>query len=431
MKQDENEQNFKKCPTPVVGKKPNGKSQFRMKSYCRVLSLLAAAVLLTFIGETVTATPYASCISVNNGTVTFHLNESGGNVTVTYGDGTTNASFNGITAGTNLPSGPYSFSLNGEGTYSISVFKAGSNLTTLAPNVIQDTNINTMISASNPVPSLFVLTAPRGVAVNQNPTSPYFGRLYVSRSQASAPDTFLYAFNSDGTFVSSNTAGVSWNSGYSLSPDNIAIAADDSLIVADGSAANAGVWKVTPDLSTNQLLLGPVGDQAPNSSGQAVHGEVISPCLFLGFTNNRPGKIMWIDADYPGGDPNALLICTNVMTNSLPYETPPLVGPEIGLNYAYLGNVYPGLCQGPNGYLYASEYRNNYELPDLDIYDATGTNSIWDSKVPNTNADYFVTQVEGDGYLGLAGGCAVSPDGNWLVGFNADNHFTICQLTNG
>jgi hypothetical protein len=29
MKQDENEQNYKKGPTPVVGKKPNGKSQFK------------------------------------------------------------------------------------------------------------------------------------------------------------------------------------------------------------------------------------------------------------------------------------------------------------------------------------------------------------------------------------------------------------------
>jgi hypothetical protein len=27
MKQDENDQNYKKGPTPVVGKKPNGKSQ--------------------------------------------------------------------------------------------------------------------------------------------------------------------------------------------------------------------------------------------------------------------------------------------------------------------------------------------------------------------------------------------------------------------
>jgi hypothetical protein len=30
MKQDENDQNYKKESTPVVGRKPNGKSQLRM-----------------------------------------------------------------------------------------------------------------------------------------------------------------------------------------------------------------------------------------------------------------------------------------------------------------------------------------------------------------------------------------------------------------
>jgi hypothetical protein len=32
MKQDENEQNYKKGPTPVVGNKPNGKSRMMMNN---------------------------------------------------------------------------------------------------------------------------------------------------------------------------------------------------------------------------------------------------------------------------------------------------------------------------------------------------------------------------------------------------------------
>jgi hypothetical protein len=33
MKQDENKQNYTKKPTPVVGKKPNGKSQSTLMGY--------------------------------------------------------------------------------------------------------------------------------------------------------------------------------------------------------------------------------------------------------------------------------------------------------------------------------------------------------------------------------------------------------------
>ncbi len=401
-----------------------------MKIHRYGLLLIAVASFLTLTNQLAKATPYASCVTINGGTVQFFLNESGGTVTVTYGDGTTNANFNGITSGVNLASGPYSFSLGSETSYSISVFKVGSGTTALAPNTIQNTNINTINGADYPVPSFFVLGDPRGIAVNQNVTSPYFGHVYIGRSLPSAPSTYFYQFDADGTFVSSNSAGVAWTSSSSYSPYQFLIAADDSLIVGDGSSANAGIWKVTPDLTTNQLVLGSIGDLGTNSSGQTLHGEVISPPLFTGFTNGGAGSLKWIDADFPASDANAILVLTNVFTNSLPYEgTPPMVGPEIGLNFAYLGNVYPGLNQGPNGYIYCSEQRANYATPDMWVLDATGTNALWNSLYGPTS-DYFVTQVEGDGNQGLVG-CAVSPDGKWLVGLAIDNHFTICQLTNG
>lgn len=397
---------------------------------------IAVVCFLTLTIQLIKATPYASCITYTNETIYFHLNESGGNVTVTYEDGSTNSSFNGISTGTNLPSGGYSFSLAGHTSYSISVFKVGTGLTTLAPNTIQNTNINTINGSGYATPSFFVLGDPRGIAVNQNPNSPYFGHVYIGRSLPSSPSTYFYQFDSDGNFVSSNSAGVTWTSSSSYSPYQFSIAADDSLIVGDGSAANAGIWKVTPDLKTNQLLLGSIGDLGTNSSGQTMHGEVISPPLFVGFTNGGSGTLYWIDADYPANDPNALLIETNVLTNSLSStanlltnESVPMVGQEIGLNYDYLGNVYPGLTQGPNGYIYASEQRANYATPDMWVLDTNGT-ALWNSLETAGGPDYFVTQVEGNGLQGLVAS-AVSPDGKWLVGMAIDNHFTICQLTNG
>jgi len=85
-------------------------------------------------------------------------------VTITYEDASTNANFNGITTGTNLAKGNYSFSLIGHTTYSISVFKVGSG----APNVIGS------VGRSNA----------RGVDVNKSPTSPYFGRVYSVNGNA-------------------------------------------------------------------------------------------------------------------------------------------------------------------------------------------------------------------------------------------------------
>ncbi|HEX4350056.1 MAG TPA: hypothetical protein VH251_06705, partial [Verrucomicrobiae bacterium] len=101
---------------------------------------LTAAALMAVIPAKLQATPYASGITNDSNTVKFYLNESGGDVVVTYNDGSTNANFNGITTGTNAPSGVYTFSLTGFTSYSIAVTKLGSGVAGLETNVIQNTN---------------------------------------------------------------------------------------------------------------------------------------------------------------------------------------------------------------------------------------------------------------------------------------------------
>src|SRR5580698_2373751 len=125
-----------------------------MKKITKHVVSLAGALIAAAIPPSLQASPYASGITVNAGTVSFYLNESGGNVTVTYEDGTTNASFDGFTTGTNVPAGQQSFSLNGHNGYSISVSKVGNGIPSL---ISVDTNLY------NCWPS------PRGVDVNKNP----------------------------------------------------------------------------------------------------------------------------------------------------------------------------------------------------------------------------------------------------------------------
>lgn len=374
----------------------------------RIVSFSAVMALTILTPTHSKATAFASCITNSSGVITFRLNESGGNVLVTYEDGSTNSGYDGITAGTNLAIGAYSFSLAGHSSYTIAVTKVGTGSPSLITNA-------------------FVLGNLRGIDVNKNPTSPYFGRVYFTRSSPG----LIYALNSDSSFVSSNSAGVTWVSGNTSSPFRLAVAPDDYLMVGDYSSAGAAVWRIPPDLSTNQLFLGPLGDSAGTAAG--VHGEVYSrPVITGSLANGASASLYYVDADFPSSQVNSLLIYNGITTNALPWQTAPIVGPEIGLNIAALNNVYPGLTQGPNGYIYASELRNNYAIPNVYVYDSTGTNLLWNSLAgpANTGPDYFVTAMTGGTSNGPVDS-AVSPDGKYFATVAGDNHFTICSLTNG
>jgi len=179
---------------------------------------LAAALAVMLGASGAKATPYASSITNNgSGTMSFYLNESGGNVTITYEDGSTNANYNGVATGTNLASGAYTFDLGSHTSYSISVYKLGAGTPTLI----------------NQSPAF----TPRGIGVNQNSSSPYFGRVYASGSSAGG----ILAMNPDMSFVfgtnaatAVRAAGVTWaNNGFS--PYRLFVGPDDFLLVGDVS----------------------------------------------------------------------------------------------------------------------------------------------------------------------------------------------------
>ena len=385
------------------------------------------------------ATPYASCIS-NNATaqtVTFYLNESGGNAVVTYNDGTTNVNFNGLTTGTNLPSGAYTFSLAGETTYSIAVTKYGTGTPGMIPNVIQNTN--TSVFSTNRV--LFGAGDPRGLAVNVNPVSPYFGRIYISRGGNASVGFF--DLNSDGTPSTAGAAGT--NAGITTfataspysSPNRISIAPNDLLVVGDWSINNAGVWLVDPNLATNELLLGPVGDSAGKGAG--VHGAEVSPPVLLGDLDSG-ATLMVVDSDLT--TPNSLLVYSNITASSLSAGTgwqsaPSYVGPEVAINYGSAPGagvyLYPSLCVGTNGYIYAGEYRGGVSAGDpaaVQIYDSTVHTQLWTSRYNGGSSDYFFTAPAGGTAVNPTG-LSISPDGKYLAAVGIDNHFTVCLLTNG
>jgi hypothetical protein len=381
------------------------KSNQKLKTIVLFCATLGSVALCPLVSK---ATPYASEITNNAGTVSFFLNESGGNVTITYEDGSTNASYNGITTGTGLASGLHSFSLGAHTSYSISVFKTGSGVASELAS--------------------YGISAAGYVDVDKNVGSPSFGKVYgVSRGSA----TPIYLLNSDLSYETNGSAGVSWGTAYYIN-----VGTDDFVNVSDYSSAKAAIWRLAPDLSASTLLLGPVGDSAGTTAG--VHGEPIGTPLLLGSPSSSGGAtLLTVDSDFipsfapAGSSYNSLLIYTNVTVAGLPYETAPAIfGPEIGLNYQYLANAYTGLSVGPTGFLYASAYRNDYSRPNIQIYDQTFTNQIYNSQYNGGAADYFNVAAAG----GTASGpvaAFISQDGKYLAALGVYNQLTICSLTNG
>ena len=360
------------------------------------------------------ATPYASGLTNNgNGTFSFWLNEGGGNVTIVYEDGTTNANYNGVTSGTNLPSGQYTFAFAAPHTsYTILAYKVGAGVPSL---------INQSLAFT-----------PRGVDVNKHPTSPFFGRVY-----ATDYETGIYVMNSDLSLAigTAQTGGQSWGT-TAFSPYRIYVADDDYLMIGDASSAHAGVYRADPNIQSAGLFLGPMGESAGLAAG--VFGTIESRPLLLGNITNGPATLMQVDGDFTAaGGYNSLLVYTNITLAAVPWQNPPdIQGPEIGLDLTSEtlgGNEYPGLQPGPNGYIYASTYRLNLSNPLLQIYSyspSAGFSQVWNSYYNGATADYFLTSNGAYSGVGIAD-IAVSPDGKYVAGMAYRNYFVICPLING
>ncbi len=372
--------------------------------------LIVAGGLLA--GLTAQATPYASCITNSGNTVYFDLNEAGGNVTVTYEDHSTNANFNGVTTGLNLPAGYQSFDLTGHSGYSISVFKSGSGAPTVTTTIARG--------------------SARGLAVNQNGASKYFGYVYSAIGGAG-----VVMQNADGSGVLNgnglNPAGF-WGV-TSFSPNKLSVAPDDYVLVGDFSAGSGGVMRIDPTFTTGQLLLAGQGQQIN-------HGSAESRPLLTG-TIGTDAKLFVVDGSFV--TPYNQIFQYNLGTGSydnaqLPWSNQPdLIGTNInpagliGYNDAGGFGFYSGLSRASNGYFYVTVQRQNHSNPNMQVYAPDGATLLWSSffKRNNTNADWLLditTQLAEN--LSAPSDSALSPDGRYVAIVHIDNHFTILTMTN-
>ncbi len=432
----------------------------RLKFKFPILGKATLLVSALCAAHTASANPFASCVTVTNGTVQFYINESGGSVTVTYEDGSTNATFNGVTTGTNVPSGLQSFALNGHTGYSITCHKNGT---------------GTPFQINSGGGAYYAWGTPRGVDANKNPKiGSTFGRVYNGEGGTDtsnlryrgvymlSPDLSTNLAPGGGT---NPMAGGVWSlasvAGSTSAPYHITVGPDGNVYVADYATADATVYQFDPTFSQyTNVVLGPIGENQGYAAG--THGD--PPGVFVTGSLSTSNLVVYtFDPDLPIPYAAALWYVdsfgNNIFHTGSEGQTTPgffnnvlkyNIGSGLTTSTNSSTNVYGGLtlwtnapnmgvCLGlptfqdsqigdvaveTNGYVVAEYPRANFSDGDIQVYD-TNFNLIYTSLQPNGTDPFNNTGSR------AYGGVRISPDNQYLLSVTINNQINVCFLTNG
>jgi len=292
-----------------------------------------------------------------------------------------------------LPVGNYSFRVTSAGADRADWLNGGIN------------SIATPLHANSTLNNFEV---PRGVAVNRNPNSPYYGRIYVANARnlnTAAGRTMLdalYMLNADtsDTGIAGGTGpysgNIDWNNTATdvVSPFRLEVGPDDSVYITDWSDPHSGLWQAPADLSgTFTEVLDNTGRAA--SGLNATHGS-IADVVIKGTGANR--VIYTFDEDFvPAGGSTGSILRYDIGT------TTTFTGPPSG--YAYMDgtgsnnriiNFLGGVAIANDGTFWISQLRAGIAAetaPSLMQVDASG-NVLWTS-VPSLAADSLTDPLRG------------------------------------
>jgi hypothetical protein len=426
----------------------------------RFLVCFAGTALLSALS--LQATPYAAGVSNNAGTVSWHLNESvtNGVVAVLFNVSAGSYAASNYLGGTQaqpVNAGPQpAFSLGSYTNFQIYVLNVG----TGTPHQISPNPGTT--SPDSPLVDFY---GPRGVGVNRNPSSPYFGTIYVANSSPNADSVRscgkgIYALNADFTDafgygsnsmppIGTNAGQIQFGSSSTYGCYRVFVGPDDMVYIADASGGGAagttvggGVWMALPNLATVTDLFpfnGTAGSSqmvcspgTPNVTGSYAAGTLTLYTMEWNRSGPNGYQTVW---QYPfytptNATPPQPLTFTGVGTPiPLPWQLTNIpnylesVG-TCGSTYGYGGNGNPNITVGsgigsvdevlgdfyiaPDGKFFCSEERSaNSGTTSLWIYDTidNGNCLLWDSLDANGGTDPFATCY----------GMAVSPDDKYMA----------------
>jgi hypothetical protein len=409
---------------------------------CRIvtgLSLVALA-LTTSLSH---ATPYASGIKNQSGTISFFINEDADDVKVVF-DGPASTNEMGP-----LTRGLHSFSLAGS-TYSIIVSNTAASGYTLT-DATGTNAIKLPLTAGNESDLNF--EQPRGLRVNQNPASPYFGRIYVGNARSSgtvagrqmAPG--VYMINPD--LTSAHPSGEeniarrpgNWpllGTGTSTNffPYNIHIGADDKVYVADWNNSTGNLWWTDPEcadgggavlklLSAVDTAVCPVGSANTHGSISAAH---IEGSLAGGNLN-----IWTMDEDLQENKTTSTrtqlnsIWHYNIGGSSLPYQndgvrvwTPAVGGIKDGINTSAQTSE---IVRSTNGFFYVGTLRSAGNESGVTVVSNGVT--VWYSHQASLALGFGADRLFNTRRV------AISRDNKWLAVLRSSGYVRLIPMVNG
>ena len=251
----------------------------------------------------------------------------------------------------------------------------------------------------------------RGIAVDRNPSSPYYGRVFVGNSfdpsnGGTSPNygdkVGIQKLNADGSYADEggfSDGGVAWE-GFYTAPWKIRVSDDDKVYVMD-FYVGGDVYRFDPTISSNSMLTVLRADNMPtnglsqiaNFSGMAVVGTGASTRLWMADSFAGFGILKYAvtaDGTCAMNDTGTTVVGVGGSLNMAPYAVSLDQGGNIYCvqQIADQGNLSPRVFQFP-------------------AYDP-GTNG----GLPITNADWLVPAS--DDTAG-AFGIAVDPTGTYLA----------------
>jgi hypothetical protein len=376
------------------------------------------------------AIPYASGVKLEGGVLTFVLNENAQGVKVIAGAISKDlGALNKGTIVTNLGiSGPFRIEVSNS--------TAGGWVQTST-----DTNI------------LVRFNSPRGVAVNNNPASPYFGRVYVANSAAGnttgvvrAVGDGIYVLNADQTDAlgQGNTAlngGANFTAGGTSSPYRVTVGEDGNLYICDWSDAAGNLTVVDPNISAGsaKFVLKPLAATAApgnasipvglNNTHGSIAAAVVTGSLAAGnLAVYVVDEDLQTDREATGFTEMNSIWRFDVGSGPLPSQveaTERVSGTVIGFVSQTMD-----LTRGPNGYLYVSCRRSNGTEAGVQVIDPAEPDPALRLKFSSLTASTDLGEVKD--LMFAAGGVTVSRDGKWIAVYRYDNNeVLVAPLVDG
>ena len=280
--------------------------------------------------------------------------------------------------------------------------------------------------------ALMQFNNPNGVAVDNNPASSYFGRIYVSESAGGAlpartTQDGVYILDAALTDVTAQGASayngsVAWGATSSSSPMRLSVGDDGSVFVCDWSDAHPGVWIMNPALPSSAFTtvfdgLTKASSGLSSLNGVNIHGS-ISHCYSMGTGENR--RLYTFDEDFINETATSAgnMLQYNIGTLAAPYQTAPVVVYNDVANGNLQQNGNSCIAPDSRGGWWISQYRaaDAATIPSLIHVNTGGT--------VDYNSGLTPTLIENSYRAGMA----VSHDGK-LVAMGCNNEIKILGVT--